>query len=231
MVKREWLSKNLDAHHVVIDVRSLEESSRSHIRSAVSVQTGRMLAMGEKFQADSASYKNRTLPGLLDKKAPIILYGNGTKDRNVLAAYDELVGWKYKMVAVLDGGFGSWKEKGLPTEEGNPSTAVAYVKKPVEGSIPPAEFSKLLKNGGAAILDVRTKKEMAEGMLKKAIPMPLEELETHLGELPKDKRIVVHCVSGVRAEIAYSLLRNHGFNASFLNESIQINKDGSYRID
>ncbi len=33
-----------------------------------------------------------------------------------------------------------------------------------------------------------------------------------MGELPKDKRIVAHCSTGVRAEMAYHKLKEKGYN-------------------
>ena len=50
----------------------------------------------------------------------------------------------------------------------------------------------------------------------------VEELAGRLSELPKDKRILVHCSTGIRAELAFHLLKEKGFNAAFLANEIAI---------
>jgi rhodanese-related sulfurtransferase len=37
-----------------------------------------------------------------------------------------------------------------------------------------------------------------------------------MNELPKDKKIYVHCSTGARADMAYKELVKHGFNVKFL---------------
>jgi rhodanese-related sulfurtransferase len=37
-----------------------------------------------------------------------------------------------------------------------------------------------------------------------------------MNELPKDKKIYVHCSTGARADMAYNELVKHGFNVKFL---------------
>jgi rhodanese-related sulfurtransferase len=46
-----------------------------------------------------------------------------------------------------------------------------------------------------------------------------------LGELPQNKEIVTHCRSGLRAEMAYNILRNANVNARFLNDKVEILED------
>jgi hydroxyacylglutathione hydrolase len=42
--------------------------------------------------------------------------------------------------------------------------------------------------------------------------LPLGHLEERLGELPRDRPLVLHCQSGARSAIAASVLRSHGFD-------------------
>lgn len=60
------------------------------------------------------------------------------------------------------------------------------------------------------------------GTIEGAMNIPVDELQGRLKELPKDKEIVTHCVTGLRAEMAYTILRNGGFNARFLNDKVAI---------
>ena len=51
-----------------------------------------------------------------------------------------------------------------------------------------------------------------------------------MGELPKDKRIVAHCSTGVRAEMAYHKLKDKGYNVAFVKADIEIDKAGKPTI-
>jgi rhodanese-related sulfurtransferase len=64
-------------------------------------------------------------------------------------------------------------------------------------------------------------------MIKGAKLVPDEEILDRLAEIPKDKKIVTHCSTGVRAEMAYHKLKEKGFNVAFLNANIEIDKDGN----
>jgi rhodanese-related sulfurtransferase len=80
------------------------------------------------------------------------------------------------------------------------------------------------------ILDVRNADEAQAGMIKGALLIPDEELMARMAEVPKDKRIVAHCLTGIRAEMAYHKLKEAGYNAAFLNNEIEVAKDGSFKI-
>jgi hydroxyacylglutathione hydrolase len=70
---------------------------------------------------------------------------------------------------------------------------------------------KALEQG--AIIDVRTSAEFQRGHLDGALSFPYTRLKTRLAELPKDKRLFIHCGSGRRASLAASFLRSTGFDA------------------
>lgn len=56
------------------------------------------------------------------------------------------------------------------------------------------------------ILDVRTTKEYNQGHIQNAVNIPLDELRQHLDEIPKDRKIIIHCAGGMRAYFAYRIL-------------------------
>jgi hydroxyacylglutathione hydrolase len=62
------------------------------------------------------------------------------------------------------------------------------------------------------ILDVRNASEFSEGHLHGAINIPYTRLRSRLGELPRDRRLYVHCGSGKRAALAASFLDSEGFD-------------------
>ena len=114
---------------------------------------------------------------------------------------------------LLTGGLVAWQAAGYPIETGATATKVAYVPKPRPGSVPVAEFQKIATSPPAdvLILDVRNQDEANAGMIKGAMLMPDEELAARLAEVPKDKKIVTHCATGVRAEMAYHKLKDAGY--------------------
>lgn len=71
------------------------------------------------------------------------------------------------------------------------------------------------------ILDVRRGDEWERGVIPGSVHIPLDTLRRRLGELPKDREIVVHCQSGQRSYFACRILAQHGFRVR--------NLTGSYR--
>jgi NADPH-dependent 2,4-dienoyl-CoA reductase/sulfur reductase-like enzyme/rhodanese-related sulfurtransferase len=68
-----------------------------------------------------------------------------------------------------------------------------------------------LKAQGALVLDVRTSKEFTAGHIDGAVNISSTELRFRLGELPRDRFIVVYCRVGIRGYLAERILRQNGF--------------------
>ena len=82
---------------------------------------------------------------------------------------------------------------------------------------------KLVREGVAAVLDVRPKEEYTAGHIPGAISIPLKELQLRLSDLPRDQEIVAYCRGPycVLSIQAVEILRARGFNAIRLEEGIQ----------
>lgn len=65
---------------------------------------------------------------------------------------------------------------------------------------------------GAKIVDVRTQDEFLDGAYPGAVNIPVHELATRLGELPKTLPLVLYCASGARSAAAAQLLRRSGYS-------------------
>jgi rhodanese-related sulfurtransferase len=76
---------------------------------------------------------------------------------------------------------------------------------------PEALASELAGPTPPLVLDVRNAPEVARGSQVGAMHIPLDDLRSRLGELPRGRRIVVHCRSGFRGHLAVRILMQHGF--------------------
>jgi NADPH-dependent 2,4-dienoyl-CoA reductase/sulfur reductase-like enzyme/rhodanese-related sulfurtransferase len=70
---------------------------------------------------------------------------------------------------------------------------------------------------GGFLLDVRNPAELAVEAVPGAINIPITELRTRLGELPRNREILVFCRSGARAYYATRILLQNGFKVRNLS--------------
>jgi sulfur-carrier protein adenylyltransferase/sulfurtransferase len=71
------------------------------------------------------------------------------------------------------------------------------------------------------LLDVREPSEHAVNRIDGALLIPLRQLPTKLGTIPRDQPVVVHCKSGGRSAIAVAILKVAGYDAHNLSGGIQ----------
>ena len=168
----------------ILDTRENRELFDSaHLRGAINAPLRTAL-----FSSSAGSF--------LDAEDPILLVLESADDADAALrqlyriGFDKTIGWiTFKDAAAA----------GLATE-----------------TIRRTPFSKFnaadaLKEG--EIIDVRTTAEFEHGHLDRAKSLPYTRLKAHLDELPKDRRLFVHCASGVRSVLAASFLRSEGFDA------------------
>lgn len=68
-----------------------------------------------------------------------------------------------------------------------------------------------VENEDYILLDVRTDEEFANGHIKGAVNIPVDDLRERLSELDKNKTIVEYCQVGLRGYIADRILSQNGF--------------------
>jgi rhodanese-related sulfurtransferase len=130
-----------------------------------------------------------------DVKQPILLITYPGKEEEAITrlsrvGYDRTVGF-------LEGGFESWKKAKKPFET-------------VE-RITPEAFGKKYKTNDVLVIDVRKKSEFDSEHVIGAINVPLNEINQHLSQFPKDKPFVLHCAGGYRSMVAASILKQRGW--------------------
>jgi hydroxyacylglutathione hydrolase len=59
-------------------------------------------------------------------------------------------------------------------------------------------------------LDVRNPREWAAGHIEGSLNLPLNHLQERIDEVPRDRRIAIHCAGGYRSSIAASILQQYG---------------------
>jgi rhodanese-related sulfurtransferase len=71
--------------------------------------------------------------------------------------------------------------------------------------------SFLTKHKNAFLLDVRTPDEYRQAHLTGAVLIPINEMERRLGEVPKNRPIVVYCAVGSRSSLVAGFLAGKGY--------------------
>jgi phage shock protein E len=79
----------------------------------------------------------------------------------------------------------------------------------------PAKVLKEKVDGGALVIDVRRSDEYTSGHVRNAKHYPLQSLEKKMAKLPKDRDIIVYCLSDGRSAQAVSILKSNGFTKVF----------------
>lgn len=130
-----------------------------------------------------------------DVKQRILLITNPGKEEEAVTrlsrvGYDHTIGY-------LDGGFEAWKHSGKDFETSKRISA--------------RELEVAFGKDKPLIIDVRKRSEYDSEHIIDAINVPLNEINKHLAQFPKDKPFVLHCGSGYRSMIAASILKQRGW--------------------
>lgn len=216
-LKETWLDKALS--FVLLDVRPEAQARQGFIQGAANVPE-------QAIDDALAIFPKKEL------KPPIVIYdakGDGSAER----VARKLVKAGYPGPRVLTGGFAAWQAAGYAVSSGKPATNVAYVPKPKPGTIAVSDFRAFARGipAGVEILDVRGMDEVEKsGMIKGAVNIPADEIADRLTEIPKDKKVVLHCSTGARAEMGYNILKEKGYQVQYLDATITTIQDGSFTI-
>ncbi len=210
-----------DISYILLDLRDPKLVEQGHIPNAVAIKDQNLENARDQFPRYKA--------------APIILYNQAGNLDSAKKAYDTIRDWGYKHVSILQGGFTGWEKAGKEIPKRPAEAKINYVRKLPPGEIDIEDFKKLVANGPGKdylILDVREEAEHEAGALPNTKSMPLTSLESKVGELPKDKKIVIHCATGARAEMAHNVLKQAGIDSKYVKANVEIDKDNDkYTIE
>jgi len=65
------------------------------------------------------------------------------------------------------------------------------------------------------VIDVREMREIAQGTISNAVPLPLATLPVRLSEFAPDEKLVIICRSGARSAQACMFLQQQGFTNAY----------------
>lgn len=139
-----------------------------------------------------APWVGALIPGVAQ---PILVVADEGRETEVVTrlarvGYDNALGF-------LKGGFKAWLQAGKEIDT-------------IE-SISGQEFAKRFKNSRPPVFDVRKESEFKAGHVDGAVNAPLDYLNEHLSEIPKEGEVYIHCAGGYRSMIAASILRARGW--------------------
>ena len=167
---------------LVLDTRDAEDFAKGFIPNSINIG----------LDGSFAQWVGEMIP---DIKQEILLVTYEDKEKEAITrlsrvGYDNTVGF-------IKGGFDAWKKSGKDVE--------------VSNRIDSSELETLYKNKKPLIIDVRKKSEFDSEHVIGAINVPLNEINQHLAQFPKDKPFVLHCAGGYRSMIAASILKQRGW--------------------
>ena len=72
------------------------------------------------------------------------------------------------------------------------------------------DYRESIQKSDHVLVDVRSPGEYHRGHVSRAVNIPLGDLDSRLGEIPRDKPVVVICESGSRSRMGAATLAEHG---------------------
>jgi phage shock protein E len=85
------------------------------------------------------------------------------------------------------------------------------IKRLLGGGKVASSIVKQKLESGAIIVDVRTPDEFRDGAYPGAKNIPLGDLGSRMGEIPKDKPVILYCASGARSSSAARAMKQAGY--------------------
>ncbi len=167
---------------LVLDTRNANDFAEKHIPNSINIGLDGSFAM---WVGEMVS----------DIKQEILLVTDAGKEEESMVrlsriGYDHTIGF-------LDGGIDAWTAANFDT-----NTLKRISAKDIEN----------INTEETKVFDIRKKSEFQSEHLIGAINVPLNEINNHLAEFPKDQRFIIYCDGGYRSMIASSMLKQRGWD-------------------
>lgn len=167
---------------VILDVRHQDDFAKGHIPKSIFIG----------IDGDFAPWVGALIP---DIKQPLLLVTPaGREEESIMrlarVGYDNTLGY-------LKGGFDAWKNAGMEYDTVNSVTAET-LEEIMEEKVP--------------VFDVRKEGEYMAEHIVDVPSTPLDSINDHLVEFPKEEEFYLHCAGGYRSMIASSILKARGYH-------------------
>lgn len=167
---------------LVLDTRKADDFAKGFIPNSVNIG----------LDGSFAQWVGEMIPDI--KQEILLVTDKGREEEAIIrlsrVGYDGAIGY-------LKGGFHSWEKSGKEVDTAKRITA--------------DDFAKNYDAANQILIDVRKKSEFASEHVLGAINIPLNEINKHLSEFPKDKPFILNCGGGYRSMIATSILKQRGW--------------------
>ncbi|MBB5020811.1 rhodanese-like domain-containing protein [Desulfurispira natronophila] len=218
---------NIDSlNTVLVDSRPATRFKEAHIPHSIMIPWAQF------------EQKKGLLPN--DKETELIFWCGGhhcTLSHNSAKAALEM---GYYDVKVYSAGDPDWSANDYPMW-GNDPSGVVDTGPAVQATVSPEEFTKAVEEGSVYVLDVRNDREVSRGAIPGSIHVEDSEFMSNtaaaIAKLPANptKPLYIHCAAGARASGAYQAIMDSDYEnphgIKFLNNTIQINRAGEFRIN
>jgi hydroxyacylglutathione hydrolase len=170
-----------DAGAQILDVRDAAEYAKGHLAGSINIGLGGQYA---------------TWAGtVLDRTKPIVIIAEPGREQEAALrlgriGFDHVKGYMRGGMEALAGR----PDLVWPTER----LSAPMVAEELAGADPPL------------VLDIRNPREWATKHINGSVNIPLNHLQERIGEVPRNRRIAVHCAGGYRSSIAASILHQYG---------------------
>lgn len=170
-----------ETNALILDTRDPEVFAKGFIPNSINIGLNGSFAM----------WVGELIP---DIRQEIILVTDEGKEEEAIirlsrVGYDNTIGY-------LEGGFNAWNSESREIDTVERITASELENQYAENPI---------------IIDIRKKSEFDSEHVVDAVNIPLNEMNQHLSEIPKDRTFILHCAGGYRSMIAASILKSRGY--------------------
>jgi len=167
---------------LILDVRNQEDFAQGHIPKSI-------------FIGIDGQFAPWVGALILDIKQPLLLVTPVGREKETITrlarvGYDNTLGF-------LNGGFEEWKKAGLEFDTVL-SVSAATLEEKIKDNVP--------------VFDVRKPGEYTAEHIVDVPSTPLDFINEHLAEFPKEENFYLHCAGGYRSMIAASILKSRGFH-------------------
>ena len=170
-----------DSGAQVLDVRDAAEFAKGHLAGSINI------GLGGQFATWAGT--------VLDRARPIVIVAEPGREQEAALRLGR-IGFDHVM-GYLDGGMAALAERPdlvWPTER----VTAGMVAEELASPQPPL------------LLDIRNPREWETRHIANSVNIPLNHLQERIAEVPRTRRIAVHCAGGYRSSIASSILHQHG---------------------